>query len=158
MRGVAVGISSRAMSSPMRRGHLVALLAVSSPVSIAFETAIRRAVFNADMNLMRGLLNPYLTPVAWALLALTGAMAAAAVPVHRALHRRMLARLGERADDPAARASAATAALYIAASAVQFPSLIATMTFTMGADLAPAFASLWVAALGVGLIGVFGAR
>lgn len=143
--------------SPPRRSVLVAVLAVSSPASLAAETAIRRLTFTADMREMRVLLNPFLTPVAWALLAVTCAAAMVGVPAHRVIHRRMVERLGERRDDPQARASTDTVALYVAASVVQFPTLLATMCFTLGSDVAPVFAALCVAAVGVVLIGLFGA-
>lgn len=146
------------MSSPMRRSTLVAVLALSSPVSLGFETLIRKVMFTADMREMRVLLNPFLTPVAWALLGVTALAALVGVPAHHALHKRSFARLGDRARDPAARASADTVALYVASSIVQFPTLAATMTFTLGADLVPVFAALWVAAAGVAAIGIFGRR
>ncbi len=145
------------MSSP-RRSTLIAVLAVSSPVSLGAETLIRKVMFTADMREMRVLLNPYLTPVAWALLAVTAVASLAGVPAHRAVHRRLVGKLGERRRDPVACASTDAMALYLASSIVQFPTLIATMTFTLGADLVPVFAALWVAAFAVVAIGVLGAR
>lgn len=145
------------MSSP-RRTTLIAVLAISSPVSLGAETLIRKALFTADMREMRALLNPFLTPVAWVLLAVTSVAALAGVPAHRAVHRRLVDKLGERRSDPVACASTDTMALYIASSVVQFPTLAATMTFTMGADLVPVFAALWVAAFAVVAMGVFGAK
>lgn len=146
------------MSSPLRRSTLVAVLALSTPVSLGFETLIRRLTFNADMREMRVLLNAYLTPVAWVLLGVTTVAACVGVPAQRVLHRRAFAKLGARAEDPVARASADTVAIYVASSIVQFPTLAATVTYTLGADLAPVFAALWVAAAGVAAIGVFGRR
>ena len=146
------------MSSPMRRSTLVAMLAISSPVSLGAETLIRKIVFTADMREMRVLLEPFLTPVAWALLGVTGLAVLLGVPAHHAIHARLFARLGERAGDPAARASADTVALYLAASVVQLPSLVAAMTFTLGAAVTPVLAALCAAGVGVVLIGVFGRR
>ena len=138
------------MSSPMRRSTLVAVLAISSPVSLGAETLIRKIVFTADMREMRALLEPFLTPVAWALLGITVLAVLLGVPAHHAIHKRLFARLGERAGDPAARASADTV--------VQLPSLVAAMTFTLGAAVTPVLAALCAAGVGVVLIGVFGRR
>lgn len=147
------------MPIPLRRGAVVAMLALSSPASLVAETALRAALFTPEMNDLRRLLRPALTPVAWGLLCATAAAALVVVPAHRALHRRMVARAhARRPGDLATREEAMQGALYLGASVVQLPTLLSTVTFMLGAELAPALAALLLAAAGVTAIGVFGPR
>lgn len=146
------------MSAFPTRTQIVVMLALSTPASLAAETLIRRALFTPDMQLLRALLRPHLTPVAWALLAVTTTAALAGVAVQRQVHRWMFGRLGERASLPAARHQAELGTMYLAASVVQLPTLASTVTYTLGAELAPVAAALGVAAVGVAAMGAFGAR
>lgn len=145
------------MPIPLRRRTVVAMLALSSPASLLAETALRKALFPPDLEGFRVYLRPTLTPVAWGLLALTCAASLVAVPAHRAIHARLLAgAAARRPNDPAARTEAMQGALYLGASVVQLPTLASTVTFMMGAELAPVLAALLVATAGVAAIGVFG--
>lgn len=145
------------MPIPLRRGAVVAMLALSSPASLVAETAVRKALFTPDLNAFRTFLRPTLTPVAWALLGVTCVAAVAAVPAHRAIHRRLVSRAASRRpDDPASREEAMQGALYLGASVVQLPTLVSAVTFMMGAELTPVLAALLVAAAGVVAIGVLG--
>jgi hypothetical protein len=141
----------------MRRSVLVAALAISTPASLAVETAIRTVLFTDDMKQLRTWVGPFLTPYAWVLLAVTVAATVLSPWLHRALHRRAVTHLGERRDDPAARASVDTVTLYIASSVVQLPTLLSTMLFTMGAAFWPVFVALCVAGAGVVIIAWLGA-
>ncbi len=146
------------MPIPLRRGAVVAMLALSSPASLVAETALRKALFTPEMNDFRRFLRPTLTPVAWGLLAATCAAALVVVPAHRSIHRRMRARVEARAHDPATLEEAMQGALYLGASVVQLPTLLSTVTFMLGAELTPVLAALLVAASGVVAIGVFGPK
>lgn len=147
-----------AMSAFPTRTQITVMLALSTPASLVAETLLRRALFTPDLRLLRGLLRPHLTPVAWALLAVTTAAALVGVPVQRRVHAWMFGRLGARATLPAARHQAELGAMYVASSVVQLPTLASTVTFTLGAELLPVATALGVAAVGVGAMGVFGAR
>jgi hypothetical protein len=126
-------------------------------MSLLAETAIRKVLFPPELEALRGVLRPTLTPVAWGLLGVTCLAALAVVPAHRAIHRRMQQRVAERhPGDLAARQEAMQGALYLGASIVQLPTLVATVAFMMGAALVPVLVALLVAALGVLAIGLWG--
>jgi hypothetical protein len=147
------------MPLPVPRGVVVAMLALSSPASLAAETILRHALFPPEMDALRRALRPALTTAAWGLLGVTCVAAVVALPAHRAIHRRMVARaVTARPGDALAREEAMQGALYLGASVVQLPTLLSTATFMLGAALTPVAAALGVALLGVALLGAFGPR
>jgi hypothetical protein len=133
---------------------VLVFIAVSPLVALGFETASRKAILGPEFNEVRDFLRPFLTPYAWGFCALTVLFSVAAVPVRRRLEARALARLGERARDPRRRADARLSALYLASSVPQLPSLFATFSFTMGAQLLPVVLCLALSALGVLALGL----
>jgi hypothetical protein len=135
------------------RRVLLPLIAISSPLSLAVETAIRTALFTDDMRALRLMARDALTPVAWGFVPLTAAAAALGVFVHRAALRRTLAAAARRTGNPDAEENARLTALYIATSVPQLPALAATFLFTAGARLLPVMITLLIAALGVMLQG-----
>jgi len=135
------------MSLP-RKWVILPLIAVSGPLSLGVETAVRLALFTPDMVYLRSLTAPTLTPVAWFLAALTALGGLAAVPVQRGWYRRRIAREGAGAT-PESRARAAFEALYVATSVPQIPALVVTLFFTAGARLLPVAVALGVSALAV---------
>ena len=146
------------MPIPLRRGAVVAMLALSSPASLVAETTLREALFTPEMNDFRRFLRPTLTPVAWGLLAVTCAAALVVVPAHRRLHRRMRARAEARTRDPATLEEAMQGALYIGASVVQLPTLLSTVTFMLGAALTPVLAAHGLPAVMVTVLCIFVGR
>ena len=62
------------MSLP-RRWVILPVIAVSGPLSLGVETALRLALFTPDMRYLRSLTGPTLTPIAWGLAGLTALQA-----------------------------------------------------------------------------------
>jgi hypothetical protein len=139
------------MATPSRR-VLVAAIAVSSPLSLGVETALRTLLFTDDMRDLRAMVGPSLTPVAWAMVGLTAVAAVVGVAVQGAAFRHALR--SRDASDPDARERARVQALYVASSVPQLPALVATFLFTGGAALTPVTIALLIAALGVLALGV----
>lgn len=135
------------------RRVLLPLIALSSPLSLAIETAIRTVMFTEDMRALRLVVRDTLTPAAWGFVPLTIAASVIGVFVHRAVLRRTLARAATRPGDPDAEESARLTALYVATSVPQLPALAATFLFTAGARVEPVMLTLLVAAAGVMLQG-----
>lgn len=136
------------MSLP-RKWVILPVIAVSGPLSLGVETALRLALFTPDMRYLRSLTGPTLTPIAWALAALTALGGALAVPVQRWWYRRRLAGLAPEARTPAMRARMAFEALYVSTSVPQLPALAVTLLFTAGSSLLPVATALAVSALAV---------
>lgn len=135
------------------RRVLLPLIALSSPLSLAVETAIRTALFTDEMRELRLMVRETLTPVAWWFVPVTAAASALGVLVHRMVLRRALASAARRRGDPDAEENARVTALYVASSVPQLPALAATFLFTAGARVEPVMVTLLVAAAGVMLQG-----
>lgn len=135
------------------RRVLLPLIALSSPLSLAVETAIRTALFTGEMRELRLMARDALTPVAWGFVPLTLAASALGVLAHRAALRRAMASAAKRPGDPDAVENARITALYVASSVPQLPALVATFLFTAGARVEPVMVTLLVAAAGVMLQG-----
>jgi hypothetical protein len=135
------------------RRVLLPLIALSSPLSLAVETALRTLLFTDNMRELRLLARETLTPIAWALVPVTAAAAVLGVFVHRAALRKTLADAALRAGKPDAEENARLTALYVATSVPQIPALAATLLLTAGARVEPVMLTLLVAALGVMLQG-----
>lgn len=135
------------------RRVLLPLIALSSPLSLAVETAIRTALFTAEMRELRLMVRDTLTPIAWWFVPVTAAASVLGVLVHRVVLRRALASAARRVGDPDAEENARVTALYVASSVPQLPALVATFLFTAGARVEPVMVTLLVAAAGVMLQG-----
>lgn len=135
------------------RRVLLPLIALSSPLSLAVETAIRTALFTDDMRALRSMASDALTPIAWGFVPVTTAASLLGVFVHRAALRRALAAAARKVGNPDAEENARLTALYVATSVPQLPALAATFLFTAGARLEPVMTTLLIAAFGVMLQG-----
>ena len=135
------------------RRVLLPLIAISSPLSLAVETAVRTVMFTDDMRALRLMVRDTLTPVAWGFVPVTVAASVVGVLVHRAALRRTLALAALKVGRPDAEENARLTALYIATSVPQIPALGATLLFTAGARFEPVMITLLVAAFGVMLQG-----
>jgi hypothetical protein len=136
------------MSLP-RRWVILPVIAVSGPLSLGVETALRLALFTPDMHYLRSLTGPTLTPIAWGLAGVTALGGALAVPVQRWWYRRRVAQLPLDARTDDARARMAFEALYVSTSVPQLPALAVTLLFTAGSSLVPVATALAVSALAV---------
>lgn len=139
----------------VRRGVLLPLIALSSPLSLAVETGVRTLLFTGEMKELRLMVRDALTPVAWAVVPVTVAASLLGVWAHRVALRRALAAAKKRTGVPWAEAeeSARMTALYVATSVPQIPALGATFLFTAGARVEPVMLTLLIAAAGVMLQG-----
>ena len=135
------------------RRVLLPLIALSSPLSLAVETAIRTALFTDDLRALRQMARAALTPVAWGFVPLTVVASIVGVFVHRVALRRTLALAAQKVGRPDAEENARLTALYLATSVPQMPALVATLLFTAGAPFVPVMVTLLVAAAGVMLQG-----
>jgi hypothetical protein len=136
------------MSLP-RTWVILPLIAVSGPLSLGVETAVRLAMFTPEMTYLRSLTGPTLTPIAWGFAAVTALGGVLGVPVQRVWYRRRLARMEPAARTDDARARVAFEALYVGTSVPQIPALLVTFLFTAGASLTPVAVALGVSALAV---------
>lgn len=136
------------------RRVLLPLIALSSPLSLAVETAIRTLLFTEDMRTLRAMARDALTPVAWGFVPLTVAASLVGVAVHRVALRKALAAAALKVGKPDAEENARLTALYVATSVPQLPALVATFLFTAGAAFVPVMTTLLVAAAGVMLQGI----
>jgi len=106
------------------RRVLLPLIALSSPLSLAVETAIRTALFTDEMRELRLMVRDTLTPIAWWFVPVTAAASMLGVLVHRMVLRRALASATKRKGDPDAEENARVTALYVASSVPQLPALV----------------------------------
>lgn len=130
---------------------VVAATATATPIALGFETTVRLALLPADFWLVRSFLRPTLTPIAWALLALTVTCSLGASLTAAWVRRRALDRC-----EPATPASAYRArlnAFVLSSSVAQAPAVLATFCFTFGAELTPVLLATLSAAVAAGYIG-----
>lgn len=132
---------------------LVLMIALASPAALGVETLLRWLVFPDDFEVLRQFLEPYLTPIAWGLAAITLLAALAIAPLYRASVKQKLARLPADAT-PASRAAAWNGPLLLVSSLPQVPALFATIAFMLGAGLAPVASCMVLSTLGVLVPGV----
>jgi hypothetical protein len=130
------------------RGALIVLTAVAAPAALGFETLLRWLIFPDDFELVRELLRPTLTIVAWALCAVCAVAAVAGVTVQQRLASRAVAKLGPAADaDRVARAR--LGGFLLAASIPQVPAVLATFAFMFGASIVPVLVAITIVTVAV---------
>ena len=136
-------------SSSTRPSRAVLWLTVfAAPVALGFETVLRWILFPADFELVRELLHPVLTPVAWFL----GGVAAVASFAGLALQRRMTARRLSRLPgepDLDARYREVFAVFLLTTAVPQIPAILSTLTFMFGASLLPVLVGIGLSSVGV---------
>lgn len=137
---------------------LLGIVAVSAPLSMAFETMVRRTLLGANFQTIREFVGPHITPYAWALVGVTVLAIGAGFALHRALLRRGIAKLGARASDPAAVARVELEAMFLSTSAPQLPTLLVTIMFQWGASFTPVAVCMALSTVGVLLLGLVGPR
>lgn len=128
---------------------LLWLTIVAAPGALALETAIRLLFFPADFELIRELLEPTLTPVAWGVALFAGAGAALGIAIQRRVVERRIARLSEEESTQARRFQIAFSVFLLTTAVPQIPSIFATFCFTFGASLVPVLAAIALTSVGV---------
>lgn len=141
------------MTPPENRWFLVAMIAVSPPISLASLVVFRRYGALDGLHPVAEVFGESATALASTSAAVTALGTLAAAPLYHALYRRSVARL-KNPDDARAKRSAALTALYVSTSVPQLPALFAIILLTVGADLRPALISVVLATVGAVLIGV----
>jgi hypothetical protein len=141
---------------PSARGRalaVVAIVAISTPLAVAFETVLRRWMFPPEFDEVRAWLEPIVTPWMW----LTPVLAALGIPLGLRLQRwlidRNLARLPAHRRSAATEATAVTDAMLLSTSVPQVPAVIATLGLLIGSAALPVLVATAVATAGVLVIG-----
>ncbi len=125
------------------------MVIVAAPAALALETGLRHLLFPVEFERdLRPLLNPYLTPVAWILGLLAGAAALGGLALQRRASSRRLGLLPPEAT-PQQRYTQVFAVFLLSSSLPQLPSIVATMTYMFGADLAPVLVGIGLCTVGV---------
>ena len=130
------------------RGALIALTAAAAPAALALETLLRWSIFPDDFELVRELLRPTLTIVAWVLCAVCAIAALVGIGVQQRLGARAVAKLGAaRSDDRVSRAR--LGGFFLAASIPQVPAVLATFAFMLGASIVPVLVAIAIVTVAV---------
>lgn len=129
-------------------GLLVGATAVAAPVALALESVVRALLLPSEFEVVRGWLEPFLTPLGWLLAVLTAIAGAAGVALQRRLVAGKLAKLGpaaSRAQQEAAR----NQVFLITASIPQLPAIASTFALMLGASLVPTVACVTICTVSV---------
>ncbi|HJL15964.1 MAG TPA: hypothetical protein RMH99_09920 [Sandaracinaceae bacterium LLY-WYZ-13_1] len=127
---------------------LLWLTIVAAPAALAVETGLRLLLFPEDFELVRELLNPTLTPVAWVLGGVAGIAAWVGLLVQRRISRRRLAKLPADADDEA-RFAAVFGVFLLTTAVPQIPAIFSTFAYMFGASLVPVLVGIGLCSVGV---------
>lgn len=147
------------VASPRTRAlRIIAVVAVSTPLAVVFETLLRRWLMPPELEEVRAWWEPSVTPWMWLMppLALVGIPLGLAL--QRWLVRRNVAALPEHRRTPAAEAKAVLDAMLLSTSVPQVPAVLATMGLLVGSRPAPVLVATAIATAGVLLIGVRASR
>lgn len=127
---------------------LVAATVLAAPLALALESLLRWLLFPPDFEVLRTFLEPVLTPIAWALVALSALAALIGALAQRVLSARKIARLGPHAA-PAQVEAARNQVFLIAASIPQLPTIASTLAYMFGASLVPTLVGVGVCTVSV---------
>jgi hypothetical protein len=120
----------------------------AAPVALGLETALRLWLFPDDFELVRELLRPMLTPVAWVFGALAALAGLGGLALQRRLSAKRLAKFPPGAP-LAARHGAVTGVFLLTSSVPQIPAVLATLTYMFGASLVPVLVGVGLCTAGV---------
>jgi len=137
---------------------VLVIVAISTPLALAIEMALRELMFPPEFAEVRAWLRPQITPWVWAMVPLAAVATVVGFSVQRRLIARSLRKLPPERRDEAALASARFDALMLSTSAPQLPALFATMGLTMGADPLPVVVTMATGTLGVVVQGIWALR
>lgn len=126
------------------------LTIVATPVAFTVETLLRRFVLPPDFEEVRPFLEPFLTPLGWALVCAGAVAVVGGLFVQRRMAAKALAKIPpEKRDDPDEQRKAQVGAFLLAASVPQLPSIFASICYTLGASIWPVAAAMVVSTIGV---------
>jgi hypothetical protein len=140
----------------MRRGGpllLVVATLLAAPVALALESALRWLLFPPEFEVVRAWLEPFLTPLAWALVLISALAGIAGALLQRALTARKIARLGPDATS-ARREAARNQVFLITASVPQLPTIASTFAFMFGASVVPTLVGVAICTVSVAAQGL----
>ena len=123
------------------------LVIPAAPVALAFETLVRLTAFPDDFELVREFLRPQLTPVAWVVAGVTGALAMLGLAMQRKISQRRLAGMADASIDE--RYTALYAVFFLTSSVPQLPTILATFGFTFGASIWPVLIAIALCSAGI---------
>jgi len=125
---------------------VVALVATSAPLALAFETLLRRLLLPPELEALRGDLGPLATDIAWLLTAACVAAAALGLWLQRRWCLRRVQETRSRGGDVP---RALTDRTFLSMSVPQVPAILATVAFGWGSAATPVIAAMVISSLGV---------
>ncbi|MEM9188817.1 MAG: hypothetical protein AAGF12_06560 [Myxococcota bacterium] len=140
------------MGTPRKRSNrlLVVLTLVAAPGALAVESLLRWLLFPEDFEILRTYLEPFVTPIAWLMAALTAILGLVGLRLQRTMSAKKIARLPEERRTEAQLRRTRTGVFLLTASVPQIPAVIATVLFMIGSSLWPVIVALVVVTVAVG--------
>lgn len=129
-------------------------IALAVPAALGLETALRALFLPPELEALRRELRPTLTPIAWALLALTALSIPIGFVTRRAVEARLIAKVDGYGGGEKKRAEARFEAYFVAASIPQVPAFLATVLLTAGAAPLAVLLTVALSVAGVLLISI----
>ena len=136
-------------ASTRRTWVVLTVVAVSTPLALVLETALRTVLFPPEFEEVRLWLRPTITPWVWSMPVLAGVATLLGLRLQRWYAARQLAALPAHRQTPEKQAAAHFDALMLSTSAPQVPALLATIAFMLGSELAPVLAAIVAGTAGV---------
>lgn len=133
---------------------VLALVAASTPIALAFETGLRQIMFPPEFDDVRMWLRPTITPWVWLAPVLSALGLPLGFALQRWLVRRDLARIAPEQRTDGRRATAELEAMLLSTSVPQLPAVISTFAFMAGSHLLPVVAAMVVATAGIMILGL----
>lgn len=141
------------MKRARSRVTLIVLTVIAAPAALVFESLLRFLLFPEDFERVRVFLEPYLTPVAWGLAAVTLALSFVGYALQRTMSQKRVARIPEPKRTPERIERAKVGAFMLTASIPQIPAILATFAVMFGAAIVPAIAAIVIVTAAVLAIG-----
>jgi hypothetical protein len=135
--------------SPRQTWAMLALVAVSTPLALVLETALRMLLFPPEFEEVRAWLRPTITPWVWVTPVLAAIATLGGLRLQRWYAARQFAALAPAKQTDEGWAAANFDALMLSTSAPQVPALLATLAFMLGSAAPPVLAAIAVGTAGV---------
>jgi hypothetical protein len=128
---------------------MLALVAVSTPLALLLETALRMLLFPPEFEEVRAWLRPTITPWVWFTPILAAIATLGGLRLQRWYAARQFAALAPAKQTAEGWAAVNFDALMLSTSAPQVPALLATLAFMLGSAAPPVLAAIAVGTAGV---------